>query len=168
MTKKKKDPPKCEDCEKVLKWPKWTGKPERPVEIKDGSKHICQGPPTALEEDTYTDEDFERDLETSQSMDSSLPEHQDDKLPVVESSKMIVKKIIIERTVSYSYGIAKKNYGDGPEESVFDSLKLGFEIETETANAQQLENITKDYVSIVDFMIREEHTKKHPLRLIEK
>lgn len=50
MSKKKTDPPKCRKCEKILKWPKWTGQKSLPVEL-DGSKHICGVQPTELEED---------------------------------------------------------------------------------------------------------------------
>lgn len=48
--KKKIDPPKCLKCEKVLKWPKWTGQKSLPVEL-DGKKHICGVSPTDLEDD---------------------------------------------------------------------------------------------------------------------
>lgn len=34
------NPPKCRECNMVLKWPKWTGKPQRPVE-PTGQLHDC-------------------------------------------------------------------------------------------------------------------------------
>lgn len=57
--KKKKDPPKCLKCEKVLKWPKWSGQKSLPVEL-DGKKHICDVPPTDLEEDHLDEEEVPR------------------------------------------------------------------------------------------------------------
>lgn len=35
-----KQPPKCKYCDLTLKWPPWTGKPQRPVE-KSGNPHNC-------------------------------------------------------------------------------------------------------------------------------
>ena len=41
MTQVKRDPPKCKNCNKVLKWRPWTGKPQPPVDPATGEPCNC-------------------------------------------------------------------------------------------------------------------------------
>lgn len=41
MTQVKRDPPKCKNCGKLLKWRPWTGKPQPPVDPKTNEPCDC-------------------------------------------------------------------------------------------------------------------------------
>jgi hypothetical protein len=75
-----------------------------------------------------------------------------------------VKKIIVSRTLSINYGVAREYAVE--KEALLNSFTLGMEAETD-ADLNQAELVTRDLINQVNFITKTEFTEKTVLRLLK-
>lgn len=166
MTKAKKEY-KCFRCEEPIKF----GKDKARLNL-NGSPHICGSIPVVskidipdkVEEDIEWDDDpsYDQHDQGNDIKEFEKEFKRADKLPI--RPPLRVKKIIVSRTMSINYGVAKESGLE--KEDVISSFTLGMEADTD-ADLLNVEQVTRDLLKSVEYILTDEFKKKTVLRLLK-